>query len=108
MDRLVHDLRLAARLLRKTPGFALTAIITLAIGIGAGTAIFAQINAVFWQPLPIPHPEQLRLLAWSSRQPAFVAMPNVAAVPRLAGGDTYGSFSYAAYTSMRDGARDAI
>src|SRR3954470_198352 len=109
MDRLIQDLRLAGRLLLKAPGFTLTAIVTLAIGIGAGTAIFAQINAVFWQPLPVPHPDQLRLLAWSSRQPAFVAMPNVAAGPHLAGGgDTYGSFSYAAYTSMRDGARDAI
>ena len=108
MDRLAQDLRLAARVLLKAPGFALTAIVTLAIGIGASTAIFAQINAVFWQPLPVPHPEQLRLLAWSSRKPTFVAMPNVAAGPHLSSGDTYGSFSYAAYTSMRDGAHDAI
>src|SRR3954466_4068556 len=109
MDNLVQDLRLAGRLLLKAPGFTLTAIVTLAIGIGAGTAIFAQINAVFWQPLQVPHPDQLRLLAWSSRQPAFVAMPNVAAGPHFAGGgDTYGSFSYAASASMRDGARDAI
>ena len=108
MDRLGQDLRLAARLLMKAPGFALTAIVTLAIGIGASTAMFAQINAVFWQPLPVPHPEQLRLLAWSSRRPTFVAMPNVAAGPHLPSGDTYGSFSYAAYLSMRDGAHDAI
>jgi predicted permease len=56
---LAQDLRYALRLMIRSPGFAATAILTLALGIGANTAIFQLIDAVGWRPLPIPHPEQL-------------------------------------------------
>src|SRR6476659_8406706 len=52
-------LRFAARLLWKDRGFAATAIITLAVCIGANAAIFAVVNSVLLQPLPVPHAEQL-------------------------------------------------
>jgi putative ABC transport system permease protein len=55
----VSDLRFGARLLLRNRGLALAAIITLAVGIGANTAIFAAVNAVILRPLPFPHPEQL-------------------------------------------------
>jgi len=105
LERLTQDLNFAARLLWKNPGFSATAILTLALGVGVTTAIFSQLNALFWQPLPVHRPHELRMLAWSSSRPAFVAMPNVAAGPHLPGVETYGSFSYAAYVSMRDGAQ---
>jgi predicted permease len=54
-----HDVRFAYRLLWKDRGFAATAVLTLAICIGANTAIFAVVNSVLLQPLPVPHPEQL-------------------------------------------------
>ena len=57
--QLAQHLTFAARQLRKSPGFAITVIVTLAIGIGATTAIFTLINAVLLQPLPYSHPEQL-------------------------------------------------
>ena len=59
MERVVQDARFAARVLWKDRGFAGTAILTLAICIGANAAIFAIVNSVLLQPLPTPHAEQL-------------------------------------------------
>jgi predicted permease len=54
-----QDVRFAARSLRRAPGFAAVAVLTLAIGVGATTALFSTVNATILQPLPYPHPEQL-------------------------------------------------
>ncbi|MDQ6831084.1 MAG: ABC transporter permease [Gemmatimonadota bacterium] len=62
---LEHDLRYAIRSLAKRPGFSLTVILTLALCIGATTAIFSVVNAVLLQPLPFAHPERLVML-WSN------------------------------------------
>src|SRR3954469_9098131 len=56
---MLTDLRFAARLLWKDRGFAVTAIVTLAVCIGANAAIFAVVNSVLLQPLPVVHAEQL-------------------------------------------------
>ncbi|HEX3877979.1 MAG TPA: ABC transporter permease [Bryobacteraceae bacterium] len=59
MENIVQDLRLALRGWSKAPGFAITAIATLALGIGANTAIFSVVSGVLLRPLPFAHPEKL-------------------------------------------------
>ena len=58
-ERLGQDLRFALRMLRRAPGFAALGIVTIALGIGASTAIFSVVQATLIHPLPYPHPEQL-------------------------------------------------
>jgi putative ABC transport system permease protein len=82
METLVRDARLAARTLVRSPGFTSIVLLTLAVGVGANTAIFSVVNAVLLRPLPYEHPE--RLVAVYATRPsqgiarAGVSYPNFA------------------------------
>lgn len=88
-----NDLKYAWRQLIRARGFAAVAIVTLAIGIGATTAMFAQLDAIFLDPLPVAAPDALRSFAWTTRP----------TVPRRYSAN--GRFSYPAYVLVRDHAR---
>jgi macrolide transport system ATP-binding/permease protein len=90
MDRLLADIRLALRRSRKRVGFTLVAVLSLALGIGANTAIFSLIDAILLRRTPIPHPEQVAEIY--QRQPQFA----------------YAPFSYPDYHDFRDAAHSVF
>lgn len=71
MQNLMYDLRYAIRQLRNTPGMALLAILTLALGVGANTAIFTVIDSVLLRPLPYIHSDRLVFIGPGGDKPSF-------------------------------------
>src|SRR5262245_10423097 len=86
MNNLWHDLRYGARILLKKPGFTLLAVFTLALGIGANTAILSTVNGFIIRQLPVVQPEELVQPFWGSRKEQEV----------------WHQFSYSNYADLRD------
>ncbi len=91
MNGLIQDLRYALRQLRKSPGFTIVAVLTLALGIGANSAIFTVVNALMLRMLPVKDPRQLVIVG----DPAMVNA-------RSNGTPRTDIFSYPLYKELRD------
>jgi predicted permease len=93
MHSILQELRLALRQLRKAPVFSAVAIITIALGIGANTAVFTLLDQAILRSLPVTHPEQLVRLRWTGDTPGHF---------NSYGGEDKDYFSYPMYRDLRD------
>ena len=91
MRNLIQDLRYAVRMLAKNSGLTLVAVLTLALGIGANTAIFSMVNSLLLRPLPVKNAEQLTELAFQQKQ-----------------GPLQAEFSVPEFQDIQSGAREAF
>jgi macrolide transport system ATP-binding/permease protein len=73
VERLAQDLRYGWRTLRKNPSFAAIAVLSLALGVGANTAVYSFMDAILMRWLPVPHPEELIIFKWHSKDFPAVA-----------------------------------
>jgi predicted permease len=97
------DLTAVLRVLRRSPGYAVIAILSLAIGIGANITIFSVVRQLLMMPLPVERPDDLRIVYWTPRQDGPLGIANIAASSfRDASGTSYRSnFTYLQFTAMR-------
>jgi len=102
-EQFVQDLRYGLRMLRHSPAFTLVAVLSLALGIGANTAVFSLVDAVMLKSLAVRAPEELRILTWvrTDKQPDISHSGYTTEDPKT-GQQVSGSFSYAAYRQFRD------
>src|ERR1041384_2689073 len=102
VETLLRDLRYGFRMLRRSPGMTAVAIFSLALGIGANTALFSVVDAVLLKTLPVEHPEQLIVFEWQSGRPFRVSgMSGTSNVDVPPGRRGVSMFRYDVYQQMQ-------
>src|SRR6185503_15621361 len=97
-EQLAQDVRYAGRTLRKSPAFTVTAVMSLALGIGANTLLYAFTDAILLRPLPVPQPETLVRMTWHAPRSEFHGSSyHDSSFKDAAAGYTDGVFAYAAF-----------
>jgi predicted permease len=99
VENLWRDLRYAARMLLRSPGFTLVAVLSLAIGIGANTAIFSVVDVILLKSLPVSDPEELRVLLWTG-EPRIPFHSSSGYTTTLHGIKVHGQFPYPIYKML--------
>jgi putative ABC transport system permease protein len=102
MNTLLQDIRYATRMLAKSPGFTAIAVLTLALGIGANTAIFSMINSVLLEPLPFKNPAQLVSLRETESAPGNFPLDGQDYLDWQAQNKTFSSMSLYSYSEGRN------
>ncbi|MGC2656632.1 MAG: ABC transporter permease [Bryobacteraceae bacterium] len=102
LERLWIDARYAFRTMRHNAGFTVVAVVSLALGIGANTSIFSILDAVLLKPLPVSHPERLRILTWVRNGDGVAGLTDHSGYSMSddEGRNVDGSFSYPAYRAL--------
>ena len=104
-DEIFQDVRYGVRMLLKSKAFTTVAVLSLALGIGASTALFSVVDAVMLKTLPVSNPEQLILLRWVGGQGVVRGFRGSTEKDPVTGLDTSTSISYPAFERFRDQSR---
>jgi len=109
MSGLGQDLRYVFRVLRKSPGFTLVAVLSLAIGIGANTAMFGVVRTLLLTPLPVERPHELELVTWSrDGENRFNSIGSTSYPDPETGAQLESNFTYPMYRALRDAAPTGV